>query len=328
MEMLRRLCKSRRGTAEIVGTVLFLVILFFFFSNVFLWHNQVTREMDQLVADKTNSAVRIETTTLPGTPVSGSEQIELGWPGAGQSLSESPTSNGYSLAVNYTFYPTMNVGGVATTINTAEKKRLVTDLRLSINASYNDTLNEPCFVYVFDCNQSAWVNTGLMVTKGYRWSNATLSAPSSYIDSVGTVKLRIADASSQLGFNDTAQGTLNVASVEVFADSVALEVTNLGGSEATLSRLWIVNATQTNDKQTDHVYANLTTAADDTVVTGGSTRTITFNTETKALGQCILVVQDGDNLVVNYAPPAGQTVVFRVLTTLGNTAACSIDFPD
>ena len=112
--------------------------------------------------------------------------------------------------MNYTFYSTMNAGGSATTIDTAEKKRLVADLRLSINASYDDALNEPCFVYILDCDQSAWVNTGLMVMKGYRWSNATLSAPSSYIDSVGTVKLRIADASSQLGFNDTAQGTLNV----------------------------------------------------------------------------------------------------------------------
>ncbi|MGD0978149.1 MAG: hypothetical protein ABR962_03295 [Candidatus Bathyarchaeia archaeon] len=331
--MLRRLHKSRRGTAEIVGTILFLVILFFFFSNVFLWHNQVTREMDQLVADKTNSAVRIETAVLPGTPVtySGEPQIELGEPGGPgvQSLSESPTSNGFSLAVNYAFYPTMNAGGVATIIDTAEKKRLVADLRLSINASYDDDgLNEPCFVYILDCDQSAWVNTGLTVMKGYRWSNATISLPSSYIDGIGQVKVRFADASSQLGFNDTTQGTLNVASIQVCADSVALEVTNLGGSEATLSRLWIVNAIQTDDTQTDHMYANLTAAAADTTVAGGSTRTITFNPETEVLGQCILVVQDGDNLVVNYAPPPGQIVIFRVLTTLGNTAACSIDFPE
>ena len=58
--MLRRFRRDRRGASEIVGTALFLVILFFFFSNVFLWHDQVTREMDQVVVDRMNSGVRIE----------------------------------------------------------------------------------------------------------------------------------------------------------------------------------------------------------------------------------------------------------------------------
>ncbi len=58
--MLRRFRRDRRGASEIVGTVLFLVILFFFFSNVFLWHDQVTREMDQVVVDRMNSGVRLD----------------------------------------------------------------------------------------------------------------------------------------------------------------------------------------------------------------------------------------------------------------------------
>lgn len=57
--MLRRFVKNKKGASEIVGTALFLVILFFFFSNVFLWHDQVTRDMDQVLSDKTNSRVAI-----------------------------------------------------------------------------------------------------------------------------------------------------------------------------------------------------------------------------------------------------------------------------
>jgi len=58
--MLRRFRRDRRGASEIVGTALFLVILFFFFTNVFLWHDQVTREMDQVVVDRMNSGVRVD----------------------------------------------------------------------------------------------------------------------------------------------------------------------------------------------------------------------------------------------------------------------------
>jgi hypothetical protein len=222
------------------------------------------------------------------------------------------------LAADYTF---------STGVDTAEKIRLIADLRLSINASYVDYYNEPCFVYVLDCGQDAWMNTGLTVMNGYRWSNTTLSVPSSFIDGGGSVKIRVVDASSQLGVNDTVSGTLYVAYVAVFADSVVLKVTNLGGTDATLSRLWMVNATQT-DAQTDHVYADFETVSNDTLVAGGSSRTIMLSTETALVDgeDSILVTADGDGLAVHYVPPAGQTVIFRVLTTLGNTAACSYAF--
>jgi hypothetical protein len=57
--LLRRFRRDRRGASEIVGTALFLVILFFFFTNVFLWHDQVTREMDQVVVDRMNSGIKV-----------------------------------------------------------------------------------------------------------------------------------------------------------------------------------------------------------------------------------------------------------------------------
>jgi archaellum component FlaF (FlaF/FlaG flagellin family) len=62
---LNRLLRNRRGTAEIVGSVMFLVILFFFFTNVYLWHDQATREMDNVVLDRVNSPVSIVDSTSP-----------------------------------------------------------------------------------------------------------------------------------------------------------------------------------------------------------------------------------------------------------------------
>ena len=55
-----RLLNSRRGTAEIVGSIMFLLILLFFFTNVYLWHDTATREMDDALADKMNSPVTIQ----------------------------------------------------------------------------------------------------------------------------------------------------------------------------------------------------------------------------------------------------------------------------
>jgi hypothetical protein len=287
-EKLRKLLKNNAGTAEIVGTVLFLVILFFFFSNVFLWHNQVSREMDQVVADKTNSAVRIETATVQGKSVN-----YIGWPANGY-MQEKEGLNGYVLTASYVF--NLNV--------TAVEKTLIADIRVSINASFIDNYGESCFVYIVD--QGAAVNTGLMITSQSGWANATL--PSSYIDEVGDVTIEILDASSQLGFYDNATGTLYITSMQVCADWIAFRVTNLGGSDAALSRLWVITTT-------DHSYVDL----NNTMVAGGSSRMIMLNCETP--------LDNVNDIVVDYAASSGQTVTFKVLTTLGNTAACSYNFP-
>jgi len=57
---LLRLLRCRRGTAEIVGSVMFLLIMIFFFTNVFLWHDNATREMDDALSEKMNSLVSIQ----------------------------------------------------------------------------------------------------------------------------------------------------------------------------------------------------------------------------------------------------------------------------
>jgi hypothetical protein len=57
---LNRLLTNRQGTAEIVGSVMFLLILLFFFTNVYMWHDSATREMNNVLSAKMNSLVKIE----------------------------------------------------------------------------------------------------------------------------------------------------------------------------------------------------------------------------------------------------------------------------
>jgi hypothetical protein len=57
---LNRLLSNRRGTAEIIGSVMFLLIMMFFFTNVYMWHDRTTREMDNVLSEKMNSLVNIQ----------------------------------------------------------------------------------------------------------------------------------------------------------------------------------------------------------------------------------------------------------------------------
>ena len=58
-----KLFGNRKGTAEIVGSVMFLVIILFVFTNVYLWHDTASREMNGLLAEKMNSLVSISSVT-------------------------------------------------------------------------------------------------------------------------------------------------------------------------------------------------------------------------------------------------------------------------
>lgn len=74
---LRNLLNSRRGTAEIVGSIMFLLIMMFFFTNVFLWHDRATREMDNVISDKMNSPVSIQVVNRNMTDAGGQERPRL-----------------------------------------------------------------------------------------------------------------------------------------------------------------------------------------------------------------------------------------------------------
>ncbi len=63
---MKNLIKNRRGTAEVIGTIMFIIILVFFFTNVYLWHDSVTKDANQLYIDKINSAITVS--LVPGNP--------------------------------------------------------------------------------------------------------------------------------------------------------------------------------------------------------------------------------------------------------------------
>ena len=57
--MIKRLLKNKKGTAEVIGSVLFIVILLFFFTNVYLWHDAATKEMNDMYVQKINSPITL-----------------------------------------------------------------------------------------------------------------------------------------------------------------------------------------------------------------------------------------------------------------------------
>jgi hypothetical protein len=56
---MKQLIKNRKGTAEVIGTMLFIVILLFFFTNVYLWHDTATKQANQLYLKKISSTFQI-----------------------------------------------------------------------------------------------------------------------------------------------------------------------------------------------------------------------------------------------------------------------------
>jgi len=57
--MFRKFIKNRKATAEVIGSVMFIVILLFFFTNVYLWHDAATKEMNQMYVEKINTPVTV-----------------------------------------------------------------------------------------------------------------------------------------------------------------------------------------------------------------------------------------------------------------------------
>jgi hypothetical protein len=55
--LIKRLLKNKKGTAEVVGSVLFIIILLFFFTNVYLWHDTATKDMNDMYVQKLNSPI-------------------------------------------------------------------------------------------------------------------------------------------------------------------------------------------------------------------------------------------------------------------------------
>ncbi len=58
-KFLKRFMVNRKGTAEVIGTVLFIIILLFAFSNIYLWHDTQIKTMNTLLSDKLNSQIEV-----------------------------------------------------------------------------------------------------------------------------------------------------------------------------------------------------------------------------------------------------------------------------
>ena len=119
--------------------------------------------------------------------------------------------------------------------------------------------------------------------------------------------------------NDLASQKLNspiTMSIWTDFDNPVLQINDTGGVDVTLSRLWI-------DTTTNHAYINLTNIqgipGGSLWIAAGSTRTITLN----KTGVTNPFSEDGVTVEIPYSPPSETTVRFIVITTLGNTAACS-----
>ncbi|MGD0643640.1 MAG: hypothetical protein ABSA75_01895 [Candidatus Bathyarchaeia archaeon] len=65
--MWKRIIKNRKGTAEVIGTIMFIVILMFFFTNVYLWHDAATKEMNNMYVEKINTPITVSLTSDPST---------------------------------------------------------------------------------------------------------------------------------------------------------------------------------------------------------------------------------------------------------------------
>jgi hypothetical protein len=229
----------------------------------------------------------------------------------------------YALNVTYTF---------DTAIDTPDELRLIAAISINIRASYEDSNYEGCFILIFNIIDRQWESTGQTIISGFRWSNLTLSLPSRYIDNTGQVKITIGDGMRGGGglwgsATDDKQGILKIDYIEVRGEPVALKITNLGGLDVALSRLWINNDTETSAPEQDHIYTNLESLDPPVWILPGSQQVIVLSDRTVFYKGSLEVAWDEGKIKVQYVPPAGQTVIFKIITKDGNTAACSYSFP-
>jgi hypothetical protein len=57
--MLKKLLNNKKGTAEVIGSVMFIVILLFFFTSVYLWHDAAVKDMNDLQVQRMNAGMEV-----------------------------------------------------------------------------------------------------------------------------------------------------------------------------------------------------------------------------------------------------------------------------
>lgn len=352
--MLKKLWRNKKGTAEIVGTALFLVILVFFFANVFLFHDRASREMDQVIADRMNSAVQLVTgsgsgnlvpctagptfygfgslqrdgefspphqTGLSSGPpygmiVSGSLADTTTQNNTYQVLSEtghmegSPLHNSDYMALNATYEFDVN-------IHTNESLRLTSAITFSFYGYSSDSEGEAVDVYIYNVQRKLFEGAGLKILNDINWYNVTIPNPQSFVNTTsGTIKINYLSDTNGWYWDERNYLNLYIDYQSVSVDSSALSVSDVGGRDLRLERLWITEVSNDN-----HMYIDLT--KDDTGnpievwIAAGSSTDIAFGST---------LSYDNKTLTINYTPVSGK-VNFKVLTNLGNMATITYNFP-
>jgi hypothetical protein len=88
-----RIIRNKKGTAEVIGTIMAVVILLYFFTNVYLWNDAATKQMDEMYVDKMNTQIKVSLTggnsNLTITNIGGSDvQLAMLWTDVGSGLSQ------------------------------------------------------------------------------------------------------------------------------------------------------------------------------------------------------------------------------------------------
>jgi archaellum component FlaF (FlaF/FlaG flagellin family) len=108
--------------------------------------------------------------------------------------------------------------------------------------------------------------------------------------------------------------SIQVVSMNVTKPDMRLNVTNNGGVGVVLSRLWIIY-------DNVHKYADLEKGQEIWVVPGNTT-------ELELVGPTLPGDDDFsfkvDGHTIHYVPDVGVPITFKIVTTRGNTAACSV----
>jgi hypothetical protein len=332
--MRTKILKSRRGVATIIGSILSIVILLFFFSNVFLWYNGVSRQMSLVMADKLNSQIELTTTVLEGTPqycedvlvfggLPGREQDQYGEVFSG-SVSETKEKDGnyhvlresdaalsYYLALNATYSFTVNMTEVQKS----------SGLTFSFYGYYRDNdAGEMCEVRLWNDLTKRFENTGTTIRNSpvERWYNLTIDDLPPYVSVNGELKIQYLSSNNTYQATETNRGYLYIDSQNVALTPVGLQIYASGGRSVRLLRLWIINETVNH-----HAFIDFEQAFGKEIwVTGGASIIIRFENTTEARNDILWL--DLSN-VIDYSLVLGSKVRFRVLTDLGNTAMTKYD---
>jgi hypothetical protein len=207
-------------------------------------------------------------------------------------------------------------GTYSFTVN-VQNLRLLRAISVSVYGNASDAEGEGVDVYLYNVKSKVFEDTGLTILDNLAWYNVTLPNPERYISlPSGTVIVNYLSSNNGFYWDETSYLTMWIDCQVVSVGPIALSVSDVGGKDLRLERLWIT------DVGTDfHNYTDLTKDSNghpmEVWIAAGSSIDIIFGST---------VSFDNKTLTINYLPVAGK-VSFKVLTNLGNMATTTFDFP-